>query len=278
MIFLLLFSVLNNQELYITPVSLFLCSLWLWASIGTSPQSLLLAACSAVIPWCLLEPSWWGIKCRGWTWPVLLQLHLSLSVGLSGLWPSQVFPQWSSLSPTSSGEMESPEGLEVEECPSCAGMRLCESLFPWRGNLHCGEFSEVFYNDYSAYATARAVRGSFSDPNCNNLVAKPTKVRGSYQTVAPKFLTLTLLHPASGSFSSLPFKCSNQLMAPQASTPGEQISMVTLDSPVSPELNALMGLRKATNFQFVQPFLLRRGVTTSKLLPCQNWKRKCVWV
>ena len=186
-ILFLLFSVLNNQKLYITPVSLFSCSLWLWASRGTDPQPLLFVACLAVIPWCFRETSWWGIKCRGGTWPVLLQLHFSLLVGLclwavafTGVSPAEY------LIPNPSGETESLEGLEAEECPSCTGMRLGESLFPWRVSLHYGEFSEVFHHDYSALTTVRAMKGSFSDPHYNNLVTKPTKFGGSCKTVAPK--------------------------------------------------------------------------------------------
>lgn len=50
------------------------------------------------------------------------------------------------------------------------------------------------------------------------------------------------------------------------SAAGEQIRTVTLDSPTFLDLSSLMSPREGVDFQFVQPFLLRKGKTASQAL------------
>lgn len=44
----------------------------------------------------------------------------------------------------------------------------------------------------------------------------------------------------SSNLSTLAFKCHYQFMAPAACIPGEQISAVTLDSPLSPDFRVVV--------------------------------------
>ena len=62
-----------------------------------------------------------------------------------------------------------------------------------------------------------------------------------------------------------------------ASAAGEQILTVTLDSPTFLDLSSLMSPREGVDFQFVQPFLLRKGKTASKPFTCQGWNLNSVW-
>lgn len=87
------------------------------------------------------------------------------------------------------------------------------------------------------------------------------------------------VHPDSSKSPKRPLKCSYQCMAPEASTPGEQI-LIWLSrfwSGLLPcKLSSLISPRRVVDFQIVQLVLVRLGVSVSKPFTCWSWNQKSI--
>lgn len=141
------------------------------------------------------------------------------------------------------------------------------------------------YFKWLFFPSARTMRGSVLDLHRENLVgfleAKPTNVWGPPNTAA---FTVSHSHtcPYSDSRNSwkLILNSSYQYVAPaalfQVSRSQLRLSGFACLSRCqgrgwSCNHSSLVGTRKAMSFQFVQLFLLKMGMTISKLFTCKSW-------